>query len=43
METAMALLALPIVALCSDSNTTGPPSPNAEVQCVRLSYTGATF
>ena len=39
----MALLAIPIAALCSDSNTTGQPSPNAEFQFVRLSYTGATL
>jgi len=37
------LSALPIVALCSDTNTTGMPSPNAEWQFVRLQYTGASL
>jgi hypothetical protein len=39
----IALLAAPVAALCSDTNTTGAPSPNAEFQFVRLSYTGATL
>lgn len=38
-----ALFAIPVAALCSDTNTTGLPSPNAEFQFVRLSYTGATL
>jgi hypothetical protein len=39
----VALLAIPVAGLCSDTNTTGQPSPNAEFQFVRLSYTGATL
>lgn len=39
----VALVAVPIAALSSDTTMTGSSHPNAEFQFVRLSYTGATL
>lgn len=39
----LALIAIPVAALCSDTSMTAPPHPDAEFQFVRLSYTGATL
>ena len=39
----LALIAIPIAALSSDTSMTGSAHPNAEFQFVRLSYTGATL
>jgi len=39
----LALVGIPVAALCSDTNMTGSPHPNAEFQFVRLSYTGSSL
>jgi hypothetical protein len=39
----LALIALPIVVLASDTTVNGPAGPNAEFQFVRMQYTGTSL